>query len=99
VHIARGDTPDWSPDARHLVYEREGDLWVLDVQTRRERRLTTTPGRSEENPVWSPNGRSIAFDAGSRNASHNNVYIIPSRGGRARLLVHNAGLPSWQPIR
>lgn len=98
VHLADGEEPDWAPDARHLVYERDGDLWIVNSRTLRTRRLTSTRKVTEENPVWSPDGRQIAFDAAARNAGVTSVYTMPSGGGSARLLVPDGGDPSWQSI-
>ena len=63
----RGTTsayPAWSPDGRSLVYARFAggtwDLYVYDLSSRRERRLTHGPG-DEVDPAWSPDGRWIAF--------------------------------------
>ena len=33
--------------------------------------LTTTPGRLEMNPSWSPDGRAVAFDDGDA------LYLLP----------------------
>ena len=56
--------PAWSPDGKSLSYasDREGsmDIWVRDVATRAERRITTTSD-PEMQPVWSPDGTRIAF--------------------------------------
>ena len=55
---------DWSPDGRQLVYAKligdEWDLFVCDLRTYRERRLTATK-LDESGPAWSPDGRWIAF--------------------------------------
>jgi hypothetical protein len=37
VHLVYGDRPDWAPDARRLVFQRGGDLWIIDSRTRRVR--------------------------------------------------------------
>jgi hypothetical protein len=42
VHLVYGDRPDWAPDARRLVFQRGGDLWIIDSRARRVRRLTRT---------------------------------------------------------
>ena len=56
--------PAWSPDGRSLAYARFADgtwdLYVYDLDSRRERRLTRGGG-DEIDPAWSPDGRLIAF--------------------------------------
>ena len=62
---------DISPDGRELVLtidpEAEPgmmhrcDLVVLDLARRRARNLTSASGRSDEHPVYSPDGKWIAF--------------------------------------
>ena len=101
VYLATGEDPDWAPDARRLVYRRAGDLWIIDTRTRRLRRLTQTAKLFEANPVWSPDGREIAFDRDREGATGppTGVYTMPSRGGTPRLVVAGGGQPSWQPIR
>ena len=56
-----------SPDERNVALEivdAEGqyDLWVMDVARGVTSRVTATAG-SERDPVWSPDGRSLAFIA------------------------------------
>jgi dipeptidyl aminopeptidase/acylaminoacyl peptidase len=47
-------------DGRRLAFSRDGDLYVRDLQDGRELRLTETQA-AEAGPVWSPDGRSLAF--------------------------------------
>jgi Tol biopolymer transport system component len=63
--------PEWSPDGREIVFVRgenlptrraNDDLWLLNVLTGAQRRLTDTPpGTYEQAPAWSPDGSQIAF--------------------------------------
>lgn len=63
-HVADGYRPEWSPDGARLAYgSRRGgndDLYVLDVATNRETRLTTDPSWDGQ-PFWTPDGRAILF--------------------------------------
>ena len=57
---------------------------------------------SDENPVWSPNGRRIAFDSNRADPKHpvNAVYVMHADGSGVRRLTPLTGeaeLPSWSP--
>jgi dipeptidyl aminopeptidase/acylaminoacyl peptidase len=52
-----------SPDGSHLAFVRLGDVWVRDLESGREKRLTVTPA-TESSVVWSPDGRMVAFQFG-----------------------------------
>jgi dipeptidyl aminopeptidase/acylaminoacyl peptidase len=51
-----------SPDERYVAFEsgRPGDIWVLDMRNGVTQRVTSDEGR-EADPVWSPDGKTIAF--------------------------------------
>src|SRR5712691_1433737 len=59
----------WAPDSRHLAYmsDRGGarHLFVYDFVTGKETQLTSGPARDDV-PLYSPDGKSIAFERGSR---------------------------------
>src|SRR5262245_53842805 len=56
--------PAWSPDGSRIAFYsgRDGNLevYVMDADGKRQRRLTRNP-RQDGLPSWSPDGRSIAF--------------------------------------
>ncbi len=52
-------SPTPAPRLGKIAFVRGGDLWVLDLDTGRERRLTQ--GIRIKRPTWSPSGRRIAF--------------------------------------
>lgn len=58
-------TPAVSPDGSRVVFQVHGDgMWMLDVTRMRLRRILPDP--SAEEFVWSPNGRTVAYHARSR---------------------------------
>ena len=86
-------SPDWSPDAKKLVFERFGWIHVVDADGTHERRLArgTTP-------AWSPGGHRIAF-VSDRNGT-DDVYTVRSTGGGLQQLTSGPGNesdPAWSP--
>ena len=50
----------WSPDGTKIAFDRDGDLFTIDVESGEETRLTQTQDW-EVDPTWSPDGHRIAF--------------------------------------
>jgi Tol biopolymer transport system component len=92
---------DWSPDGRFLLLSRDVDdqldLFLLDVETRTERRLTTAP-ESEYTADFSSDGSRIAFHAETDSGSH--IVIMNIDGSGRRTLTSGPGFrysPKWSP--
>ncbi len=62
----------------HIAFVYADDLWVADADGTSPRRLTSDEG-VEANPVFSPDGEWIAFDA--EYDGNTDVYIVPVAGG------------------
>lgn len=90
--------PSWSPDGRVLAFVREEgeqqDLYLIDVLTRQQRKLTSD-GREKGRADWSANGR-LAF---SRDASDflRQICVMDSDGSNERVVYNGTGAfdPSW----
>jgi TolB protein len=75
--------PSFSPDGRQLVVTLGGvdgnlDIYVLDINTRQTRRLTTHRAIDTEGS-WSPDGRYIYFT--SDRSGGPQIYRVPVDGG------------------
>lgn len=76
-----------SPDGASIAFTYKGDIWVVPTQGGMARQLTATD-YYETTPVWSPDGKSIAYAC----ARHGNldVFMIDVRGGRPQRLTSNS---------
>ncbi|MCM1021234.1 MAG: S41 family peptidase [Muribaculum sp.] len=87
-------TPLWlrdvkiSPDAQKIAFTYKGDIFTVPVGGGNATRLTTNAAYDEQ-PVWSPDGKTIAF-ASDRNGSAD-VYVMSANGGNATRLTKQSG--------
>ncbi|MBC6995088.1 PD40 domain-containing protein [Lewinella lacunae] len=73
--------------ADHLAFTYAGDLWIANRDGSAPRRLTIDEGR-EGAPVFSPDGKTIAFTA--QYDGNFDVYTVPAAGGIPQRLT-------WHP--
>ncbi|MBI4486922.1 MAG: PD40 domain-containing protein [Acidobacteria bacterium] len=79
--------PVFSPDGTRLVTVLRSDLWIFDVARGTRMRLTATP-RFEFAPVWSSDGRYVAYSTFYRNITR--LYRRLADGtGTEELLYEN----------
>ena len=90
---ALAGTPLWmrdvriSPDGTQIAFCYKGDLYKVNAQGGEAVRLTSQVSY-ESSPVWSPDGRQIAF--ASDREGNMDVYVMSADGGSARRLTYNS---------
>lgn len=82
TRVGTPSLPNWSPTGRSLVYtdlgRRRDGIYKIRADGSRRRRLTRSSGYW---PVWSPNGKRIAF-----NRSFQSIMVMRRDGSRLRRL-------------
>jgi imidazolonepropionase-like amidohydrolase/Tol biopolymer transport system component len=78
-----------SPDGRRVVYEALGQLWIKDVAGGAARRLTRGSD-FESYPVWSRDGRQIAFVSWDDDKA-GRIKLVSASGGAARDVTPEPG--------
>ncbi len=117
---ARNFAPAWSPDGRRIAFERRlgrrqygrcsgcgnalaFEVWVMNADGSAQQMLT----RRGAQPVWSPDGRKIAFESYSRSRfeRQSDIYVMNADGTRQRNLTRTPGAsrresqPVWSPAQ
>jgi dipeptidyl aminopeptidase/acylaminoacyl peptidase len=87
------------------IYQYPPKLWLVDVASGAARRLTNGEGRDEE-PAWSPNGRTIAFTSNRHPDPdltwRRDLYTVDVATGRIARVSGGRGdrsfsQPAWSP--
>ena len=82
--------PQWSPDGSRIAFvsdrtgkeldeSRNSDVWTIPAAGGSLTKISTSPER-DASPVWSPDGRSIAFLSSEDEDAPQQVFIAPSDG-------------------
>lgn len=91
---------DISTTGKRVSIEARGDIWTAPVKNGSPRNLTKTSGAAERNPIWSPDGRWIAYLSDA--SGEYEVYVTQSDGrGDTKQLTKNGDcyrqLENWSP--
>lgn len=79
--------------ANNLAFVYGGDIWISNTDGSNPRRLTVNPA-VEQNPVFSPDGKQIAFTGNYDGNS--DIYVIPIEGGSPKRITFH---PSADLVR
>jgi len=98
--------PSWAPDSRSLIYcsdddlkppkKNDAEIYSVDLATRHVTKLIE--GGVNTYPVWSPNGKKIAFRR--MLGDNSEVFVANANGSEARNLTNDPafdGWPDWSP--
>lgn len=94
VETAKDDDKDKQDKPEEKEYST---IYLLDIASGKIRKMTSGK-QMDTSPVWSPDGKTIAFvsDRGEKNQ----IYLLPVDGGEAQALTEKkqgAGGPVWSP--
>jgi len=91
VGYGKTDEWAWSLDGGRLALVHEGDIWVASAEKGDPVRITKDPAY-ETYPVWSPDGKNIAFiQRQSIMQADQGLYVVSSSGGERQKIRDNCG--------
>ncbi len=80
--------PAISPDGKTIVFNYKGDIYKVEAAGGMALPITTNTAY-DYNPVWSPDGKQIAF-ASNRHGNFD-VFIVSAEGGKPQRLTYYSG--------
>jgi TolB protein len=93
---------NWSPDGERIVFAADvqgnDELFIMDMGSGQQQRITNTPAINERFPAFSANGTQIVFTA--RAHDHLQLFLMDVDGSNRRQITFapsDALFPAWQP--
>ncbi len=80
--------PKISPDGKQITFTALDHLYIMDYPNGTPKRLTTST-YTEAMPVWSPDGKSIAY--ATWEGKEGNIYKISATGGQPQKVTKTGG--------
>src|ERR1041384_4993934 len=87
--------PSLSPDRKEIAFVSGGDIWSVPAEGGIAR-LLVSHAANESKPLFSPDGRFLAF--GSNRTGNGDIYILELESGNLRRLTYddaNEALDAW----
>jgi dipeptidyl aminopeptidase/acylaminoacyl peptidase len=92
--------PQWSPDGKRIAFvsnrtgkeyeeNRNSDVWVINADGTGKLTKISDHDESDNQPRWSPDGKTIAFTGEVHERDHPKIWLAPSSGGTASVLAAN----------
>ncbi len=84
----RLESYDLSPEGKRALFTARGDIFTVPVENGLTRNLTNSSGAHDRSPVWSADGRWIAFISDA--TGEDQVYVIDQKGEEDKIqLTHS----------
>ncbi|MCK4432101.1 MAG: PD40 domain-containing protein [Candidatus Aminicenantes bacterium] len=100
VGYGRRDECAWSSDGKKLAVVHGGDIWITSADKGEPVNITNSP-EHETFPVWSPDGKMIAYTVryDEKGGDEQSLHIIPASGGKAKKILDTSDkeLHAWSP--
>ena len=85
--------PSISPDGKSIAFSYKGDIFIVDSEGGEARQLTSNTAY-DYSPVWSPDGKTLAF--ASDRYGNFDIFTVPVNGGvPSRVTTHSAKETPW----
>lgn len=94
------EAPNWTPDGKALIYNSNGHMYRIDLETKETCQIDTGYADNCNNDhVLSADGTQLAVSHGTREDGKSRIYTLPVTGGVPRLITPLAPsyLHGWSP--
>ncbi len=109
IQLAQSDdrqySETWSPDGKWIVFQQDRagnelwDIFAIPTEGGEAINLTNTPEVREENPRWSPDGKTIALNHKPKEATVYNIALMDWATRKVTLLTHETTPDHlWQSV-
>src|SRR5882672_30915 len=89
-----------SPTGARAVFDFRGEIITVPAEKGDSRNLTNTTGANERSPIWSPDGKSIAYFSDESGEYELHIRSQDGKGDIRKIKVTGAGFydaPVWSP--
>ena len=93
----RDQKPTWSSDGVKLVWMHgDGQVWVHDFETGRQRMVVNIPGGVDSAVVWSPDGSKLAYSKATPDGKEADIYVMKADGTNQNNLTNTPSVEEWE---